>query len=190
MSVLEWPHHLLTLDDWADLPEDPKVRIEVVEGVPSVSPRPMWFHLRSVTRLAFLLDEQLSPEMSAGAEAELLLCENPLTIRVPDVLVTSAEVAEANPARIAAADAELVIEVLSPGTKHVDEGAKLFEYADARIEQYWIVDLAPPVSLIAYRLIDGDYENFGEYSGSVELEVAGAPVKLDLNALVDPRAQR
>ncbi|WP_199786440.1 MULTISPECIES: hypothetical protein [Actinomycetes] len=52
------------------------------------------------------------------------------------------------------------------------------------------MDLAPPVSLIAYRLIDGDYGNFGEYSGSVELEVAGAPVKLDLNALVDPRAQR
>ncbi len=47
------------------------------------SPRPMWFHLRSVTRLAFLLDEQLCPEMSAGAEAELLLCESPLTIRVP-----------------------------------------------------------------------------------------------------------
>lgn len=57
----------------------------------------MWFHLRSVTRLAFLLDEQLCPEMSAGPEAELLLCESPLTIRVPDVVVTSAEVAEANP---------------------------------------------------------------------------------------------
>ncbi|MET9263429.1 hypothetical protein [Amycolatopsis sp. NPDC004079] len=48
---------------------------------------------------------------------------------------------------------------------------KLFEYADAGIEHYWIVDLDPPVSMIAYRLIDGDYENFGEYSASVELEV-------------------
>ncbi|MBN9745853.1 Uma2 family endonuclease [Amycolatopsis sp. A1MSW2902] len=173
--------------DWTGRPED---RAEVVDGVLVPSPRPMWFHLRSVTRLAFLLDEQLCPEMSAGAEAELLLCESPLTIRVPDVVVTSAEVAESNPARIAAADAELVIEVLSPGTKHVDQGAKLFEYADAGIEHYWIVDLDPPVSMIAYRLIDGDYENFGEYSGTVELEVAGAPVKLDLSALVDPRAQR
>ncbi|MGW7533662.1 Uma2 family endonuclease [Amycolatopsis sp. NPDC054798] len=128
--------------------------------------------------------------MSAGAEAELLLCESPLTIRVPDVVVTSAEVAEANPARIAAADAELVVEVLSPGTKHVDLGTKLFEYADAGIEHYWVVDLDPPVSLIAYRLIDGDYENFGEHSGNAELEVAGTPAKLDLNALTNPRAQR
>ncbi|WP_370932593.1 Uma2 family endonuclease [Amycolatopsis sp. cg13] len=125
---------LPALVDWARFPENPEVRTEVVDGVLAPSPRPMWFHLRSVTRLAFLLDEQLCPEMSAGAEAELLLCESPLTIRVPDVVVTSAEVAEANPARIAAADAELVVEVLSPGTKHVDLGAKLFEYADAGTE--------------------------------------------------------
>ncbi|MYW97091.1 hypothetical protein G3I59_42385 [Amycolatopsis rubida] len=78
-AVLEWPHHLLTLAGWADLPENPRVRIEVVEEVPSVSPGPMWF--------------QLCPEMSA----------------------------------------------------------------DAGIEHYWIVDLDPPVSMIADRLMDGDY---------------------------------
>lgn len=29
--------------------------------------------------------------------------------------------------------------------------------ADAGIEHYWIVDLDPPVSMIADRLMDGDY---------------------------------
>ncbi|WP_033292107.1 Uma2 family endonuclease [Amycolatopsis jejuensis] len=190
MSALEWPQHLLTFDDWTALPVDRRARIEVVEGVPSVSPRPMWFHLRSVTRLAFLLDEQLCPSMSAGAEAELVLVKSPPTVRIPDVVVTSASVAEANPARIAAADALLVIEVLSESTKQVDQVTKHFEYAEAGIEHYWIVDLDPPVSMITYRLIDGEYENFGEHSGSVVLDFAGTSVKLDLDALVDPRAQR
>ncbi|MFD2467330.1 Uma2 family endonuclease [Amycolatopsis silviterrae] len=190
MSVLEWPHHLLTLDDWADLPEHPEVRFEVVEGALSVSPRPMSLHQLIISRLPYVLTTQLPPELVAVGEFEAVLAEVPPTVRVPDVLVAPSDLIEANVPRVEASDVSLVVEVLSPGTKDVDQGAKLFEYADAGIEHYWIVDLDPPVSLLAYRLIDGDYENFGEYSGGVALEVAGTPVKFDLNALIDPRAQR
>ncbi|MFI5612430.1 hypothetical protein [Amycolatopsis sp. NPDC051903] len=67
---------------------------------------------------------------------------------------------------------------------------KHFAYADAGIEQYWIVDLDAPVSMITYRLVDGDYENFGEHSGNVELEVAGTSVVLDLDALAGDGVQK
>ncbi|WP_370932594.1 Uma2 family endonuclease [Amycolatopsis sp. cg13] len=190
MSVLEWPHHLLTLDDWADLPAHPEVRVEVVEGVLSVSPRPLSLHQLIISRLPYLLTMQLPPELVAVGEFETVLAAVPPTVRVPDVVVAPSDLIEANIPRIGADDVSLVVEVLSPATKDVDQGAKLFEYADAGIEDYWIVVVDPPVSMIAYRLIDGDYENFGEYSGAVELEVAGVPVKFDLNSLVDPRAQR
>ena len=184
MSALEWPHHLLTLDDWAELPENSEFHVEVVEGVLSVAPRPFPLHQRAVMLLGYRLDEQLSGEHGALTEVEMVIGTAPLTVRVPDVLVAPSAVIQANPPRIAAADVSLAVEVLSEGTKRVDRVAKLFEYADAGIEQYWIVDLDKPVSMIAYRLIDGDYENFGEFSGDVSLEVAGNAVKFNLDALV------
>lgn len=49
MSVMEWPHHLLSLEDWIDLPETPEHQVEVVEGVLVVAPRPLPFHQRAVT---------------------------------------------------------------------------------------------------------------------------------------------
>jgi Uma2 family endonuclease len=190
MSALEGPHHLLTLDDWAELPETSEFHVEVVEGVLAVSPRPFFFHQRSIARITYLLDEQLAPGFSAGNEVELLLNEVPPTVRVPDVLVTSASVADQNPARVRAEDALLVVEILSEGTKRTDQVTKHFEYADAGIEHYWIIDLDAPVSMITYRLVDGDYENFGEHSGKVELDVAGMPVVLDLDALIAGRVQK
>ncbi|MDT8910287.1 Uma2 family endonuclease [Amycolatopsis sp. PS_44_ISF1] len=190
MSALDWPHHLLTLDDWAELPETAEFHVEVVEGVLAVSPRPVWFHQRSLVRLTYWLEEQLPPSLSAGADVEVVVSEVPLTVRVPDVVVTTAAVAETNPARVDVADVSLVVEVLSEGTKRTDRVTKLFEYADAGIEHYWILDLDAPVSLITHRLVDGDYENFGEFSGKVELDFGGTALTIDLDALVAGRAQR
>jgi Uma2 family endonuclease len=34
----------------------------------------------------------------------------------------------------------LVVEVLSPGTSHVDRGVKLNAYEKAAVEEYWLVD--------------------------------------------------
>ncbi|QYN24359.1 Uma2 family endonuclease [Amycolatopsis sp. DSM 110486] len=190
MSALEWPHHLLTLDDWAELPETSEFHVEVVEGVLAVSPRPLVFHQRSIWRATYLLDEQLAPDFGAVNEAELLLNEAPPTVRVPDVLVAPASVLDENPARVRAEDALLVVEILPEGAKRTDQVTKHFEYADAGIEHYWIIDLDAPISMITYRLVDGDYENFGEHSGKVELDVAGMPVVLDLDALIAGRVQK
>ncbi|MFG1644308.1 hypothetical protein ACGFMK_28820 [Amycolatopsis sp. NPDC049252] len=117
MSVMEWPHHLLSLEDWIDLLETPEYRAPVV------------------------------PPPASRQPADLL-------------------------ARRAAAGR-----------------LQRVEYAEAGIDHYWIVDLDPPVSLVRYRLIDEDYEDFGEQSGHAELEFEGAPLKFDLNALT-PDAPR
>jgi hypothetical protein len=39
VHALPWPDHLLTLDEWGDLPEDNRFRLEAVEGVLIVAPR-------------------------------------------------------------------------------------------------------------------------------------------------------
>ncbi len=190
MSVMEWPHHLLSLEDWIDLPETPEYQVEAVEGVLVVAPRPMPFHQWAVTRLGYLINEQLPEEYCALSEVEMVVAEAPLTVRVPDVIVGPTAVVETNPARLNAADARLVVEVLSEGTRRTDQVTKFSEYAEAGIEYYWIVDLARPASVIAYRLVDEDYESLGEQSGVAELDFDGDVLTIDLDALTTRRAQR
>jgi Uma2 family endonuclease len=190
MSVMDWPHHLLSLDDWTELPETTEFHVEVVEGVLLVSPRPLSFPQRAVTRLGYWLDEQLPGKLSALSEVEMVVAEVPLTVRTPDVVVVPAAQVETNPARYDAADVKLAVEVLSEGSRRTDRVTKFSEYAEAGIEHYWIVDLDSPNSMITYRLIEGEYENFGEFSGIAGLEFAGSSLTIDLNALTTRRAQQ
>lgn len=60
----------------------------------------------------------------------------------------------------------------------MDRVLKFSEYADAGIPRYWIVDVGTPCTLLAYALVDGNYE----HTGQVELTVAGHPVSIDLDA--------
>jgi Uma2 family endonuclease len=51
-----------------------------------------------------------------------------------------------------------------------DRVTKMYEYADADIPHYWLVDLDKPVSLTAYTLIDGNYEHVaGDIAGTVTI---------------------
>ncbi|MBB4687026.1 Uma2 family endonuclease [Amycolatopsis jiangsuensis] len=191
MSALEWPQQqLLTLDDWAELPETSEFHMEVVEGVLAVSPRPFPLHQLVLGRVAYLLTRQLPTDLVAVNEMEMVVRTVPLTVRSPDVLVAPTSLIQANPPRIGVAEVPLAVEVLSPGTKRTDEHDKFREYAAAGIEHYWIIDLEQPVSLRAYRLVEGGYADFGEHTGSAALEFAGTTVKLDLDALIDARGQR
>ncbi len=61
------------------------------------------------------------------------------------------------------------------------------EYAEEGIANYWIVDLDAPVSLLRYQLIDGEYELFGEHTGTVTVELDGNSITLDLDALAKRR---
>lgn len=188
MSVLPWPDHLVTLEEWKALPEDNRFRVELVEGVLLVSPRPLFLHQRAVTRLCYWLDEQLPDQLSALSEIEMVVTGSPLaTVRIPDVVVLDAELADTNPARCKPSDVSLAVEVLSDGTARTDKIMKFAEYADAGIVNYWIVDLDAPVSLLRYHLIEGEYELFGEHAGTVTVELDGNPVELDLDRLVARR---
>jgi Uma2 family endonuclease len=114
---------------------------------------------------------------------EVVPSADPLTIRVPDVMVTSTDGYERNPPRFAASDVLLAVEVLSDGTRRVDRVLKFSEYADAGIPQYWILDIGEPTALLAYQLVDGDYELSAEHTGVVQLQVAGHSITIDLPAL-------
>jgi Uma2 family endonuclease len=188
MGALPWPDHLLTLDEWKALPEDNRFRVEVVEGVLIVAPRPLSLRQRAMWRLCDRLEDQLPSQLSTLPEVEVVIAGSPLpTVRIPDVVVVAAELADANTARYKPSDVSLAVEILSEGSVRTDRVTKFAEYAEVGIANYWIVDLDAPVSLLRYHLIDGDYELFGEHTGTVTVELDGHPITLDLTALVSRR---
>ncbi|SDW23597.1 Endonuclease, Uma2 family (restriction endonuclease fold) [Saccharopolyspora shandongensis] len=181
MSAAAWPDHLLSLEDWAALPEDNSHRVELVEGNLSVTPRPVSFHQLALMELGYQLRAQLPKSLVALAEVEVVLFEHLATVRVPDLVVVPAALAKENLARYQASDVVLAVEVISPGSGRIDRVLKFAEYAEAGIPNYWIVDLESPTSLAAYELKDGRYLLVSESATTMHLE---SPSQLT----VDPAA--
>jgi Uma2 family endonuclease len=181
--TLSWPNHPITLEEWEALPEDSVNKLEVAEGMLVMSPRPLIKHQLAGMRLGVLLGTQLPAELVGVTDTEVLLTLEPLTIRAPDVIVTRSTLVESDEPRCHASDVLLAVEILSTGTRRVDRVLKFSEYAEAGIPQYWIVDLDAPTSLLAYVLVDGNYELSGEHTGTAALDVSGHPVSIDLPAL-------
>lgn len=179
-----WPDHQLTLQEWEELPVDEAFRLELVEGMLSIVPKPRSRHQNAATDATYLLERQLPAHLTALADVEVVVAPRPLTLRVPDVVVTHTELYETDPARYDASGILLAVEIHSDGTRKVDRILKFAEYAEAGIPQYWMVDLDTPITLSAYVLVDGHYELSGEHTGTAGLDVAGHPVTLDLDALV------
>ncbi|MGK8521019.1 Uma2 family endonuclease [Nocardia asteroides] len=185
-----WPDHLLTLEDWIALPEDSSRNYELVEGVLVVSPKPVSQHQRAILRLGAQLEPQLPGTHGVLADTEVVIDAGPLpTIRVPDILVVPEAGIQANLPRFDAADVLLAVEVLSPGSRRTDRVTKFFEYAEAGIEYYWLIDLDEPTSIAAYHLIGHDYELVAEQSGTTTVDIAGTSITIDLATLTSSRAR-
>ena len=112
----------------------------------------------------------------------------PPTVRDPDLVVVNRSVVDLNPVRVDAADVALVVEIVSPGSRRTDRVMKLYEYAKAGIEGYWIVDLDadPDERFLAHLLNDGTYQRVDARVG--DRVRTGEPVALDfaLDELTQP----
>lgn len=157
-DIAHVPPGLLTLEQWDALELDPTRRWELSEGTLTMSPRPQLWHQRISKRLTRLLDDHLPDGLEALPEIEVIThAAFPPSVRDPDIVVVPDRVFEDRPARVAATDVVLVVEIVSPGSRGTDHVMKLHEYAAAGIAHYWIVDPDAPADdrFLAYRL-DGD----------------------------------
>lgn len=171
---LTWPDHLLSLEEWSRLPQDTSHRLELVEGVLLVVPRPTALHQLVVPELCALINRQLPRELRAVVDFEVVVKADGgprrrPTVRAPDVVVIPGVRALAAAPRVDASEVSLAVEIHSPGTVVTDKVTKMFEYADAGIPGYWMVDLEPPMTSTAYGLVDGDYEVLGESAGELSV---------------------
>ncbi|MCI4673507.1 Uma2 family endonuclease [Candidatus Mycolicibacterium alkanivorans] len=162
------PRGLLTLEQWDALDLDRTRRWELSEGTLILSPRPHPRHQLISRRLTRLLEDHLPAGLEAVPEIEVTTSGAfPPSVRDPDIVVVPDRVFDQLPARVAAADVVLVVEIVSAGSRGTDHVMKLHEYAEAGIENYWIVDLEAPADdqFLAYRLDGGSYRRIPALDG-------------------------
>jgi Uma2 family endonuclease len=180
------PRGLMTLEEWDALPEDNSAHYELQEGVLVVSPKPARRHQMAMGLLWMQILQQCPPGWQAVLDFEVLVqAEAPPTVRAPDIVVARIGGPES---RVPADDVSLVVEIISPGSRKVDLHLKTFEYADAGIPHYWVVDLDPPAPTVTVFGLGAPGDGYVESQRSVTGELVVAepfPLRIDVARLVD-----
>ena len=134
-----WPR--MTYEEYLCAPDIPEhtewVNGEVVEMM-SVSKA----HAYLTTYLTRLLGDY-AEHLNLGdvlTEPFQLRLERAASGRAPDVIFVRAEHLDRVGDKFVDGPADLVVEVLSPGTERVDRGDKFYEYQAAGVPEYWILD--------------------------------------------------
>ena len=131
-----------TLEEFWELPEPPDhSKLELIAGVLYMTPPPGYTHDNAVSRLIRLLSEYLIKSGDAGTlyvpRAPIWTSAN--TYLEPDLFYVSAETeARLDPEHRTTAD--LVIEVISPGSAIYDRNTKADTYAALEVKELWLVD--------------------------------------------------
>ncbi|MBL8927219.1 MAG: Uma2 family endonuclease [Pseudonocardia sp.] len=185
---------LLTVAQFAALPEDNSRRFELVEGNIVMSPRPLGFHQRCLYMLLHQVDSQLPGDLIGLTEVDVDLALVPPTkpgfVRIPDLVVVPRGAMDRQRRAgglFHASEVVLAVEVISPGSRRLDSIVKRDEYADAGIPHYWVVDLGEPGD----RIMLTAHHQAGEFGYADPGPVVGTftatepfPVRVDLDALV------
>lgn len=134
------PEIKFTYREYALLSDDGK-RHELVEGDFYMSPAPSTTHQRVLLNLLVALVHQLQDAGKAEifcAPVDVILGET--TVVQPDLLALRSDRKDLVKLRGIEGPPNLVVEILSPGTRGNDELLKRAVYARYAIPEYWIVD--------------------------------------------------
>jgi Uma2 family endonuclease len=184
------PRRLLTVAEFAALPEASDGRYELQEGNLVMSPRPVPEHQLCLQELQFQLCGQLPPHLRAVPEVdvdlELVPPERPGFVRIPDLVVVTRAALERRRREgglLRASEIGLAVEIVSGGSQRTDRTIKHGEYADAGIPHYWIVDIDDRPALTAcHRAGEFGYADAPPATGVFATEQP-FPVRLDLDVL-------
>ena len=145
-----------TLEEFWALPEPPDhSKLELIAGVLYMTPPPGYTHDNAVTRLIRMFSVLLEALKDKGKlyvpRAAIWTSER--TYLEPDLFYVSAETeGTMDPERRTTAD--LVIEVISPGSAIYDRHTKADTYAALGIKELWLVDEVGET--VEARVLEGD----------------------------------
>jgi Uma2 family endonuclease len=153
-----------TYKEYAALPDDGR-RYEIMDGVLLTIPSPGPGHQSVDMALSFYLCQHvnmagLGEAFSAPFDVELA----PKRVFQPDLLVLlNRSLGKVTTTRVVGAP-DLVIEIASPGTVAYDRLSKYQAYAQAGVEEYWMVDTETR-SVEVLTLQAGVYQSQGIFQG-------------------------
>jgi Uma2 family endonuclease len=131
-----------TLEEFWQLPELPdRSKLELIAGVLYMTPPPEYTHDNVVKRLIRLLTLHLSAIDDSGSlyVPRAAIWTGPSTYLEPDLFYLSAELeARLEPEHRTTAD--LVIEVISPGSAIYDRNTKAETYGALGVRELWLID--------------------------------------------------
>ena len=131
-----------TLEEFWELPEPPDhSKLELIAGVLYMTPPPGYKHDNAVSRLNRLMSEHLLKSGDTGTlyVPRAAIWTSPNTYLEPDLFYVSAETESLlQPNHRTTAD--LVVEVISPGSAIYDRNTKSDTYAALGVKELWLID--------------------------------------------------
>ena len=144
----------LTYEDYAAIPDDGR-RHEIIDGEHLVNPAPNLRHQGILVRLTLAIGNHVVAHNLGHvfpAPTDVLLTEHDVV--EPDLIfISNARAAILTVDNIKGVP-DLLIEVLSPGTRRYDKRIKFETYERAGVPEYWIVDPEDEVVEIYRRRAD------------------------------------
>jgi len=157
------PSVKFTYDDFVNFPHD-GMRHEIIDGEHFVTPSPNTKHQAvsmNLTRAFILYLEQHRHGQLFAAPFDVQFSD--LDVVEPDLLYISRERAGILTDTHVHGAPDLVVEILSPGTRKTDEVNKRKLYARFDVREYWVVD--PELDAIkVYRRVEGTFTRAAELS--------------------------
>lgn len=148
-----------TLEEFWEIPEPPdRSKLELIAGVLYMTPPPMPLHNNTASRLMDLLHEY---RIKTGNTGRIYfpragIVRGPNSWLEPDLFYIAAETKAYSDPQYPQykSTADLVIEVISPGSAIYDRNTKADTYAALGIKELWLVDEAS--GIIEVRVLKGD----------------------------------
>src|SRR5579862_3557870 len=155
------PSVKFTYEDFLNFPPDGK-RHEIIDGEHYVTPSPNTKHQRISTRLTVEIGSYLGQNPAGEIfVAPFDVVFSDFDVVEPDLLYISLERAGVLTEKHVRGAPDLVVEILSPGTRKTDEVTKRRLYERFKVNEYWVVD--PELDAVkVYRLVDAAFVRVAE----------------------------
>jgi Uma2 family endonuclease len=146
----------LTFDDLEAIPEErPGDRHELIDGELVVTPLPTMNHQSISSNLVYAL-ERIVREQDLGRvyAAPTGIRFTPNNVLFPDIMFIARNRLHIRGPKTVDAPPDLVVEILSPGTRQRDLTVKRDLYAQFGVHEYWVVD--PEARTVTVLTLKGD----------------------------------